>query len=169
MFNNVIRQTRRNLGLTQAKLSQISGVSLPFIQNMEAGRANPSVGVLGAVLAPLGLTLEIGHAQPNWDDLAALGVPLISKSGTRKIPPTPEALLQGLTCACFELRSSGSSNDPRKREAIQAVILAIMIHFPRFFERCARIPGFAEFIPEQPTARLIKLSRQALSVLATYL
>jgi DNA-binding phage protein len=50
---------RRELGLTQAKLAQMTGVGQADISRMEGGRANPTVATLAAVAHALGLRLGL--------------------------------------------------------------------------------------------------------------
>ena len=56
-WSALLRQRREKLQLTQTELAVQVGVSLPSIQNMEAGRANPSLKTLEKVFA--GLDVEI--------------------------------------------------------------------------------------------------------------
>lgn len=71
-----IRETRRLLGISQTALAVRAGVSLATVQNIEAGRANPSLSTLERLLAPLGLGLAVEPRQADWDALAAFGLPL---------------------------------------------------------------------------------------------
>ena len=57
-WSALIRQRRENLKLPQMELAVQAGVSLPSIQNMEAGRAKPSLKTLEKVLQCLGMELE---------------------------------------------------------------------------------------------------------------
>ncbi|PIS11624.1 MAG: XRE family transcriptional regulator, partial [Bdellovibrio sp. CG10_big_fil_rev_8_21_14_0_10_47_8] len=41
-----VRSLRLSLGLTQSQLATLAKVSLPTIQNIEAGRANPGLDVV---------------------------------------------------------------------------------------------------------------------------
>lgn len=56
---SVIRDRRRTLGISQRDLSQIAGVSLHTVSDIEMGRGNPTVTTLEQLLAPLGLVLSI--------------------------------------------------------------------------------------------------------------
>lgn len=53
----LIRHRREACGLTQTELAVQAGVSLPSIQKMEAGRANPSLKTLRAVFKVVGVEL----------------------------------------------------------------------------------------------------------------
>ena len=53
-----LKQAREVKGITQAKLSELIGVSRPQIANIEAGRGNASVPVLIGLSAELGVTVD---------------------------------------------------------------------------------------------------------------
>jgi transcriptional regulator with XRE-family HTH domain len=50
---------RRELGISQQDLSEISGVSLHTLSDVESGSGNPTVKTLSLLLDPLGLELEV--------------------------------------------------------------------------------------------------------------
>ena len=52
-------QARKEQGISQRKLEELSGVKQPQIARMENGDANPHLKTLLRVLAPLGKTLAI--------------------------------------------------------------------------------------------------------------
>lgn len=53
-----IRLRRRDLGLGQEDLAQLSGASVRFIRNLEHGKATVRLDKVTAVLAALGLELR---------------------------------------------------------------------------------------------------------------
>jgi XRE family transcriptional regulator, regulator of sulfur utilization len=53
-----VRQLRESRRLTQAQLSQLSGVPRPTLANLETGGANPTLAVLTRVSAALSVSLE---------------------------------------------------------------------------------------------------------------
>ncbi|MCL1884673.1 MAG: helix-turn-helix domain-containing protein [Defluviitaleaceae bacterium] len=55
-----IALARRELGITQKKLEELSGVKQPIIARMEKGSTKPQLDTILKVLAPLGKTLYIG-------------------------------------------------------------------------------------------------------------
>ena len=59
-----VRRRRESLGLTRTRLAQVSGVSLRFLNDVELGRANPSVLKLVAVAEALDTSIESLFAQP---------------------------------------------------------------------------------------------------------
>ena len=52
-------KARQELGISQKKLEELSGVKQPVIARMERGASIPQVDTLLKVLAPLGKTLAI--------------------------------------------------------------------------------------------------------------
>jgi len=54
-----IREARRTRGLTQAALAARLGVSAAFVNKLEAGRTNATVGTLARVAAALDAELSV--------------------------------------------------------------------------------------------------------------
>ena len=52
-------KARREKGLSQKKLEELSGVKQPVIARMEKGQTSPQLDTILKVLAPLGKTLAI--------------------------------------------------------------------------------------------------------------
>lgn len=50
---------RKEKGLSQKKLEELSGVKQPIIARMEKGLTNPQIDTILKVLAPLGKTLAV--------------------------------------------------------------------------------------------------------------
>ncbi|MCL1863231.1 MAG: helix-turn-helix transcriptional regulator [Defluviitaleaceae bacterium] len=55
-----IAHARKERGITQKKLEELSGVKQPIIARMEKGSTKPQLDTILKVLAPLGKTLYIG-------------------------------------------------------------------------------------------------------------
>ena len=53
-------KARKEKGISQKKLEEMSGVKQPIIARMEAGSTSPNIDTVLKVLAPLGKTLYIG-------------------------------------------------------------------------------------------------------------
>ena len=67
-----IRARRRTLGLTLAQVAEKSGLSIPYVSNLERGRGNPTIDALRALASALGLTasdLLGGNAEEGFDPL----------------------------------------------------------------------------------------------------
>lgn len=56
-------QARKERGLSQKKLEELSGVKQPIIARMEKGSTSPQLDTVLKVLAPLGKTLYIGNMK----------------------------------------------------------------------------------------------------------
>lgn len=52
-------KARQEMGLSQKKLEELSGVSQPVIARMEKGITSPQIDTILKVLAPLGKTLAV--------------------------------------------------------------------------------------------------------------
>jgi len=55
----LIRRRRMSLRIDQRALSEISGVAVHTLSNIEAGKGNPTVTTLDRVLGALGMELQI--------------------------------------------------------------------------------------------------------------
>ena len=178
-----IREARTLQGLTQTELAYRSGVSLPTVQNMETGRANPTIATLNAVLGALGLELKSAPRYADWDELALCGAPLMVREepaadsqGNRTVRdrhrgPTPDLLLKNLRDACLELRHvSGTTDLERRQDAVQALLLAIRSHFPGFYsDHLAGVDLYEPYVSLPITGRTNRLAREAVATLARYL
>jgi y4mF family transcriptional regulator len=56
-----VRGRRRDLGLTQAELAELAGVSRKWVYEFEAGKPSAELRLILRVLDALGLTLELGY------------------------------------------------------------------------------------------------------------
>ena len=56
-------KARKEQGISQKKLEELSGVKQPIIARMEKGNTNPNISTILKVLAPLGKTLYIGDIE----------------------------------------------------------------------------------------------------------
>lgn len=54
-----VRERRKALGISQRDLSELAGVSLHTLSDLESGKGNPTLATLERVLLPLGLVLSI--------------------------------------------------------------------------------------------------------------
>lgn len=60
-----LKRRRELLGLLQAQLAQLSGISTRTIQLVEQGKSNPSLETLLQLADPLGLRLEVILKEPS--------------------------------------------------------------------------------------------------------
>lgn len=167
-----LKSRRKELGLTQAQLSQISGISLPMVQLVESGEGNPSVNTLLKIFRPLGLELEIKEEGANWDLLALCGVPIYIETNYN-ISPSDKLLLSQLKEAVKELNKKKNIRDGetlRKREALEAVLLTLKNHYPSFYkDKVSKNKIIRDFTPKEITERHIKLVRLSTPLLTRYL
>lgn len=165
-----LREARASLGISQLELSHLTGVSLASIQNLEAGRANPSLGILEPILRVLGLELSLVDSAADWDALVDHGLPLSGKGSVAQ-PPTATGLVHHLRLAAREVEHWRSGTDGgRKREGLEALLLALRTCFPsRYRKWFGRSPLFERLTPRRPTGRVIKLMRIAEVRLGEYL
>lgn len=56
-FAITMARARKSLNLTQRRLAEKLGVSQPYIAKLERGEANPTLGAIGRLLAPINLRL----------------------------------------------------------------------------------------------------------------
>ena len=62
-YRTLIRETRKEKGLSQERLAKLVQVSQPFIAEIESGRKKPSVDVLMRICAVLDISL-FGNGEP---------------------------------------------------------------------------------------------------------
>ncbi|MCI7472805.1 MAG: helix-turn-helix transcriptional regulator [Clostridiales bacterium] len=62
-YRTLIREKRKEKGLSQGKLAQLVQVSQPFIAEIESGRKKPSVDVLMRICTVLEISL-FGKEEP---------------------------------------------------------------------------------------------------------
>ena len=62
-YRTLIREKRKEKGLSQERLAKLVQVSQPFIGEIESGRKKPSVDVLMRICAVLDISL-FGNGEP---------------------------------------------------------------------------------------------------------
>lgn len=157
-----ISQRRKHLGYTQVQLAVLADISLPTLQNIEAGKANPSLDTLTQLFAALGLSIQVQEVEPNWDVLAALGVPLSAKAAN----VTAEMVKRELRkCSAYLVTSK---HQGREEEALIAFFCALRDHYPTLFSayvtKEVRLV-IDEKIKRMDRGRLLRLRRASLSSL----
>jgi transcriptional regulator with XRE-family HTH domain len=170
-YATILRAARKRSGITQAALAVSADASLATIQNLEAGRANPSMDLLQRVLDVLGLRVEIVPELPDWDALVSLGLPLAARQ-ERQMVRDEEKLLKHLRRAVAMNHGEGETQpyEPRLVEALQALLLALRDHYPTLWRRSlARSTSVSAWLPAEIDGRLIKLRRLARARLGEYL
>lgn len=82
-LGDAVRDRREGLGLTRARLAQVSGVSLRFLNDVELGHANPSVLKLHALATALDTRVEAFFA-PLPQPAGPLRISLLGIRGAGK-------------------------------------------------------------------------------------
>lgn len=167
LIATVLKDNRKRLGLTQVRWSALSGVSLPTIQMLEAGKGNPSLEVLTALARAVGLSIGCTQLLPDWDYLTQAGLPLTGQR-ERRFRFANDTFVTQLKIAC---RESLSTRDDRIAEATAGLVLAIRKHYPSWFKKhMASTPVVQELaILHEKNPRILKLSRIALAGISEFL
>lgn len=58
-LGNIIKQARKEQGLTQQQLATITGVGIRFIRELEKGKESCHIGKAFSVIAMLGININI--------------------------------------------------------------------------------------------------------------
>lgn len=163
--SQLIAKLRKSYGLTQSQLSHFSGVSLPFIQRIEAGTANPSIETISSILKCFHLNLSIEYPKANWQFLSSSGVPFLHN----EIKPVKDflSLKNEIDKAVCELHMDDVEDKPRKKEALVAFLWAVRSFYPSVFK--LHFEFYNSFIDQNITAKAIKLRRIAGANLSLYL
>ncbi len=165
MLVKIFLERRKALNLSQRELSELSGLSLATIQNIEACKANPSLKVLTQLNEVLGLSLDIKETSFHWDDLSYFSGLLCSKKHFKKHELTRKNLSLFLRRGVFELKRNQVSE--RILEVFQALLLSIKNHYPKFYKNHENV--YNQALPKRITPRHIKLCRIVLAHIGEYL
>ncbi len=158
---------RRNLGLTQTQVALASGVSLATVQNIEAGRTNPTWSTIRKVTREVALAPGWTPASPDWDVLVALGLPMVSARSVQ-VARKAERLVRELAPALVAAAEGALA--PRELDALRALLLALRTHFPVLFRtHWERSPPVRILLADEPDGRTIKLYRITRATLSEYL
>ena len=161
-----LKQLRNEFKLSQVELAQESGVSLPTIQKIESGQANPTLEVMEKIFSVLGLHLQVHCPEVSIDRAIAFGVPLTGKKD-------PSVILNKNTLRMESRKwvqqwTSGKFNE-REEDSLIAFFLALKNHFPDFYQSIES-PAIEKAIKTKGNdGRIIKLYRIALSNVSHYL
>jgi transcriptional regulator with XRE-family HTH domain len=166
LFN--LKILRSQFGYSQVKLSHESQVSLPTIQNIEAGKANPTIDVLVRLTKVFGLSIKIEPQPFDIEKAIALGVPLASMSKTSS-PPMVNSKILKQEVKSWHHPLLANSLAEREEVAMVSFIIALKDHYASFYDEI-KSPIFEQKIKEYGyCGKVIKLRRMALSNLSKYL
>lgn len=156
----IIRKRRKIRGLSQIELAVKSGVSLPTIQLLEAGKGNPTLEVLKKLERTLGFTLEVREREPDWVLLQKWVLPVVGVGEQEISPekPSPRKLLSQLSEAVEAL---SQIENERVAEGIAAALYALRRYYPLLFSYFFDEVEADRIFTQYPKGRMIKLSRVA--------
>jgi transcriptional regulator with XRE-family HTH domain len=164
-----LKKIRIDFGWSQVKLAHESDVSLPTIQNIEAGKANPTIEVLEKLTQVFGLKFKLYSPPFDPERAASFGVPLSTMKDAksyRSIQP------QDLKRESRRWHQQIINHGLTEREEISmiAFLKAIKDHYPIFYKNNISTPLFDLKIKKHSNeGRITKLRRIALSYLGQYL
>jgi transcriptional regulator with XRE-family HTH domain len=131
-YSNEVKTQRKLIGISQAKLAASSGVSLPMIQLIEAGKANPSLDLMEKLNQTLGLKLSLTYTHRRSETLLVhLG--LIRKSSSMPMVKLSSENFSLWIQECQ--REMLADIDPKLEDAFAGVLLCIAEYFPTFAKK----------------------------------
>jgi transcriptional regulator with XRE-family HTH domain len=170
MIELLIKKRREALGYSQQKLAELSGLSIATIQNLEAGKGNPTFDVLEQISKVLNFKINFTSNTTNWDRLCDYGLSLVQEETKSKSKRTIKELKELLISAAFEIRDSSALLDKeRYSDAFSALLFGIKLHYPSFFKKNLQVPILIENLPLKLSGRQLKLYRYSKSILGEYL
>ncbi len=127
-FGRVLKQTRLQRQLTQMEVARRSYISLATIQNIEAGRGNPSWDTLLTLFKILGLKIQLQPVSLDWPLLIALGCPLMAHTTSGPSPaPDKEKMINTLQFIDFSQHNSEMAS--REKQAVLSWLWALHDHY----------------------------------------
>jgi transcriptional regulator with XRE-family HTH domain len=156
-----LKKLRQSLGLTQAELSRLAGVSVPLIQLLERGEGNPSLETLKLIGKVIGFDVQLNEKPANWPLLITAGLPLAGPHQTDATLTIWDVVRE------FSLAHAQAQNE-RERDALKAMLLAIKMHYPSCYRRFFAHQGIAIELGDVD-GRVLKLSRMARARLSEWL
>lgn len=149
------------------ELATQSGISLPTIQNIESGKANPSLDILTRVLHVLGLEIKVSAPGFQAETAILLGVPLSTNQLTTLIKPSRSRLVIEARKWAHYFRENVFSE--REALAMTSFLCALKDHWPSIYHEI-ECPLFNKLISiSRNNGHLIKLRRIAVANLSRYL
>jgi transcriptional regulator with XRE-family HTH domain len=162
-----IQLERLKRGFSQQYLASKGGVSVSTLQKIEAGSVSPSIDTLESLFSALGLRLGYEPAPIDWDELAALGVPLTARTD-KKTLKSQQKLIDSLLITLSAI--DRNEQDCRESKALLATLWAIKLHYPSLYKKELGNKDFLKRWLDKPiSGELIKLYRLALANIQEYL
>ena len=104
-----VREQRRLAGLSLRKLSELSGVSNPYLSQVERGLRRPSAAVLRRLAVALEVSVEAFYVRAGM--LAAAGPPVELAEAIRRAPELSEAQKRTLLHVYSSFREGSGASD----------------------------------------------------------
>ncbi len=103
-----MRRLRQTRGLSQQRLSEVSGIPRPTLASLETGTANPTLTVLSKAATAFNVSIEelIGPPRSEFQFIPAVKVRGRKRQGAIVRPLVPEAI-PGLEISRTELEPGG--------------------------------------------------------------
>lgn len=173
MISKIIKNTRISVGLSQQKLAEKAGLSIATIQNLEAGKGNPTLEVVESLSNILNFNIEFLPQKTDWESLCYYGLGLASEDDqmikSKKLR-NKYKLKELLISACLEIKNSKVIVDKsRYVVSVESLIFAIKNHYSKFFSENLNLPIIKEFLPKELTGKHLKLYRYSKNILGLYL
>jgi len=153
MILDDLRERRQELGLTQAELATLAGLSVPLIQLLERGDGNPSIETIERLGRSLGFRLRLEMSPVDWSVLVKAGLPLTEISPSNASFETWDLVRE------FRLAWKQARNE-REILALKAMLLAYKLHYPSFYRRHFEAKGISLNWADVD-GRVLKLARMA--------
>ncbi len=146
-IGKMILNQRNNMGLSQVELAVRSGVSLPTIQNIEAGRANPAWSTLESLFKILAVEVQL-KAKPIDLKLWVLhGVPLTSADIQSEKYQKPQSTRLKKMLKSLAGQLPANEDFHRKEwQAFLAFLWAIHENYPAFFKQVDKESQYSDLL-----------------------
>lgn len=152
-----LKESRIRLGLTQVELAKRSRISLPMLQLIESGRANPSLRLVEKLSRVLGFEIDFKFKTRASEVLPVFFGILTSYNQRSMIERmNREGLIKWVKLLVTELENKSMMLDVRVKDASHAILLSICEYYPKFAAQNSI------HRPSTITGKVIKLKRLAL-------
>lgn len=142
MIIGKVRELRTQRGLTQFQLAQLSGVSLPTIQNIEALKANPSISILEKIFNSLNAKLTVDVEFESIDVINLFNC-TSSEFKNYNLPKSLKTL--------FSAKKQG---EERSLELRLALAMSLLDHYPQWLKKKDLFKKAHHFLKQESDQRM---------------
>lgn len=160
-----LKEHRKELRISQSALAQAASISLATLQNIEAGKANPSFKTLETLFNALGLTVEIKAQRLDLSRWISYGLPLLETENDKSFQPTREKFLRDFSLIKKSQLSRASLSD-RELKSLVSFFSALNDHYPSLGKKNKSV---LEWLQKNNSLISPKLRRISLQNMAIYL